>query len=150
MKNDKLNLKYFKPKEFGEWWELMFPETLIALDAFRHFWGAPVHISPNPDALGRYLPTSKRTLHNVCLWGSCRAVDVFPVGMKTADDLKRAFECAKKAGFTGIGLYVDTQPCFMLHGDVRPDRTSKDPAKWSRVDGKYKKIEEAWECLSNQ
>lgn len=143
-----VHLNYFEPGEFGKWWPLMCRDLLSCADRFRFLWGAPVRISPHPDALGRELPASKKTLHNVKKWKKVRAMDFFPEGMDTPADMKRAFECAKMAGFSGIGLYTDTKingkVKFMMHGDNRPDRTNFDPATWSRVNGKYLAIEEVF------
>ena len=118
----------------------MNPRLLDVLDEFRELWGAPCRISPHPDALGRHLGDSE-SQHNVDRYNTVNACDFFPEGMNTESDLKRAFECAKEAGASGIGLYVDTKPSNMMHLDVRPDRTSEDPAKWARVGGEYVEIE---------
>ena len=63
-------------------------------------------------------------------------------GIVTSAERQRAYEVAKKVGFTGIGLYTDTRPSNMVHLDVRADRRPGDPAKWSRVAGDYRAITE--------
>ena len=126
-------LQYFKPSEFREWWPLMSPKLLNVLDNFREEWGAPCVVSPAEGALGRKLDQGVMSQHNVNQWGEVRAADIFPAGMNTPEDCARAFECAKSAGATGIGIYTDTKPGNMLHLDVREDRTADNPATWSRV-----------------
>lgn len=130
------NMKHFKPKEFGFWWPLMSKKLLVKLDAFREAWGAPVIISSHPEALGREDPESN-SQHNVLKWGEVRAVDIFPQGMDSQADRQRAYDIAKDVGFTGIGLYTDTQPQNMLHLDVRDNKQEGMPATWARVDGVY-------------
>lgn len=138
-----LELDHFTPEEFGQWWGRMSPELLRKLDAFRDRWGAPVVISPAQGGLGRHQGPDGTSQHNVDRWGQVRAVDVFPkvpagaAGyryMTKQADRRRAFEIAQAVGFTGIGLYTDTQPGNMLHVDVRPGPTV---ATWSRVSGDY-------------
>lgn len=135
------SLQYFTEAEFGVWANDMCPDLLAKMDKFREFWGRPVAISPHPDALGRELPITSKSMHNINLYGVVRACDSFPTGMTSKEELKRAYECAKEAGFTGIGLYTDTSPGYMIHLDNRDgDRV----ATWSRIKGKYLAIEEAW------
>lgn len=141
-KGDGVELKYFTKEEFSGWFDRMSPELLKKLDEFRHEWGFPVQVSPHHDAVGREHPTSQ-SQHNIMKWGEVRAVDVFPknsVGgyINSVTERRRVYEIAKKVGFTGIGLYTDTTPGNMLHVDVRPPPL----AKWSRVAGQYKAIEE--------
>lgn len=134
-------LKYFKPKEFGIWYPLMSAELLKKLDKFRERWGRPVMVSPVEGGIGRHGGDSA-TQHNVDRWGEVRAIDVFPEGMTSATERQRAYDIAKEVGFTGIGIYTDTVPSNLLHVDVRADRVAGDPAKWSRVNGKYGAIAE--------
>lgn len=132
-------LKYFKASEFGLWYPLMSKDLLIKLDAFREAWGAPVVISHAHGGIGR--EDSSESQHNVLRWGEVRAIDVFPMVnggyMSSASDRSRARAIAQQVGFTGIGLYIDTQPGNMLHVDVRNDRDESKPAEWSRVAGQY-------------
>ena len=135
------DLTYFSASEFGIWWPLMNRDLLLKLDRFRELWGAPVVISKAAGSIGRHGDGNSQ--HNVDRWGEVRAVDVFPMVpdgaggfryMSTSADRQRAYEVAIQAGFTGIGLYTDTQPGNLLHVDNRPgDRV----AQWSRVDGRY-------------
>lgn len=138
---EKKTMRYFKPEEFGGWYDKMSPELLKKLDEFRHQWGFPVMVSPHEDAVGRDhgSPTSQ---HNVLTWGEVRAVDVFPKNslggfINSAAERKRAYDIARRVGFTGIGLYTDTVPGNMLHVDVR----QAPLAKWSRVAGNFGAIE---------
>ncbi|WP_428398401.1 hypothetical protein [Marinobacter salarius] len=131
-------LRYFQPSEFGPWWPMMNRELLFKLDEFRHRWGAPVIISPANGSLGRHQGGGGESQHNVDAWGEVRAVDVFPKVngryMTRAADRRRAYEIAREVGFTGVGLYTDTQPGNMLHVDVR---NGNRVATWSRVGGDY-------------
>src|SRR5690554_3051170 len=77
------------------------------------------------------------------------AVDVFPLVevrpgdysyMESATDRQRAYDTAKQVGFTGIGLYTDTQPGNMLHVDIRERKGDGQVAIWSRVAGNYESI----------
>ncbi len=136
-------LKYFTPSEFREWYDLMNDRQLLALDEFRRLWGRPVTISAHPDALGRHGGTSDKSQHNVDLWGEVLATDIFPEGL-TENNALEAYEKARQAGFSGIGIYTDTKPSMMMHVDVRPDRSPASPAKWARVDRKYVGIEEVF------
>ncbi len=138
-----VKLRYFTPQEFGGWYEKMSPDLLKKLDEFRHQWGFPVQVSPHQDAVGREHPTSN-SQHNIMKWGEVRAVDVFPKNslggyINSAAERQRAYEIAKRVGFTGIGLYTDTSPGHMVHLDVREGSL----AKWSRIAGQYKAIDEA-------
>lgn len=125
-------LRFFTEAEFREWWPFMDERILKCVDEFRAHWGAPCSISPVDGALGRRLGPEPMSGHNIDRWGTVMAVDLFPAGMDTAEDLKRALDCAKRAQATGIGLYTDTQPSFMIHLDVRPDRTADRPRLWCR------------------
>ena len=141
----KPKLKYFSPMEFGIWYPLMSVDLLLKLDEFREQWGAPVMVSPVAGGIGRE-GAGDTSQHNVTAWGEVRAIDVFPkvIGengetrfIETEAERNRAYEVAQAVGFTGIGLYTDTQPGDMLHIDVRPDRQAGRPATWARVDGEY-------------
>jgi len=140
-----LGLRYFTAEEFGVYYPLMSLELLEKLDEFRHEWGGPVEISPAHGGIGRE-DESSHSQHNILRWGEVRAVDVFPRTidgyMSSRVDRQRALYIAKKVGFTGIGIYTDTQPGNLLHLDVRQDRTEGDPATWSRVAGNYLGIDE--------
>jgi hypothetical protein len=139
----KVQLEYFEPDEFGGWFEQMSPELLRKLDKFRHEWGFPVEVSRHKDAVGRE-DAESQSQHNILMWGEVRAVDLFPKNslgayINTKTELKRAYDIARRVGFSGIGLYTDTNQGFMIHLDVRKSSF----AKWSRVGGVYKGINEA-------
>lgn len=136
-------LKHFKPSEFGDSVPYMHESTLLMVDAFREYWRAPVSVSPAEGGLARWLGPDAMSGHNVDRWGHCMAADLFPKGMDTAKDMVRAVACAISAGATGIGLYTDTSPGFMIHLDTRPDRTPYAPRLWSRIDGEYGPIGDA-------
>ncbi len=134
-------LVYFSPGEFYGWFDQMSPELLRKLDIFRDLWGAPVVVSSHKNAIGRHLGPTDTSQHNIDKWGEVRAIDVFPQGLNSVS-AKRAFDLAKAAGFSGIGLYNDTNPGWMMHLDVRSHRTSANPAKWARNQGKWVGIQE--------
>lgn len=145
--------RYFSPGEFGGWYDQMAPALLRRLDDYREAWGGRVVISPVPGGVGRRLGEGDHSQHNVDQWGEVRAVDFFPQVrgldgkwryINSAPQIKRAYEVARQVGFTGIGVYTDTTPGYMVHGDVRPDRTAENPAVWSRVAGQYKGVAFAW------
>ena len=133
-------LRFFQPAEFGVWFDQMSPKLLNVIDGFREEWGAPVSVSKSAHALGRYAGDSK-SQHNVDLWGEVRAADLFPKAMNDAADFAKAYECAKRAGASGIGIYTDTSRP-MIHLDVREDRTPESPANWSRINGNYGALSE--------
>lgn len=131
--------RYFNAAEFGGHADKLAPGLLDRLDAFRAAWGAPVLISSHPEAVARKGGDSL-SQHNIDRWGHTRAVDCHPEGMDTAEDRARALALAKKVGFTGVGLYLDTaRP--MLHLDIRP---GSRVATWARIEGEYMGI---WEAL---
>lgn len=145
--------RYFSPGEFGGWFEQMAPELLRKLDRFREQWGGRVVVSPVAGGVGRHLGEGDQSQHNVDQWGEVRAVDFFPqvrdlAGrwryINSAAEIRRAYEVARAVGFTGIGVYTDTAPGYMVHGDVRPDREPGDPATWARVSGEYRGVSFAW------
>lgn len=145
VETEKLNLRHFVPSEFGIWWPYMSADLLLVLDEFREQWGYPVIVSSANGALGRHDNTDSQ--HNIDKWGEVRAVDFFPMlpdgkggyrYMSTSSDRERAYQIAKNVGFTGIGIYTDTTPGNMVHGDVRAGSL----ATWSRVSGKYKGLSE--------
>ncbi|WP_445354179.1 hypothetical protein ACJJI5_12380 [Microbulbifer sp. EKSA008] len=140
-------LKYFKPSEFGVWYPFMSAELLLRIDSFREKWGAPVVISDADGALGRHDGEDGTSQHNIDKWGEVRAVDFFPMTasgryINTPKQLARAYQVAVAVGFTGVGVYTDTQPGFMLHGDVRP--IDNGHASWSRINGNYYGVTAAW------
>lgn len=146
-------LKHFAPSEFGIWWPLMSADLLQRLDALRERRGTPIIISKANGALGRDDAPDDGSQHNVLKWGEVRAVDFFATVpadnergwdyIRSAYDRAQLYNDMKAVGFTGIGLYTDTVPGNMAHGDVRTDRTADNPAKWARVGGKYTGINEA-------
>jgi len=132
-----VKVRYFKPNEFRDWWDLMDPVLLRCLDLFRHLLNSPVTISPAHGAIGRRLGPNSKSQHNVDRWGMVRAVDVIPTvggqNLKTRHTAKLAIEIAKRSGFTGIGYYPHWKPMPGLHVDVRRDRTVDDPALWGAI-----------------
>lgn len=121
-------------------------ELLEKLYLFRFEWGRPVVISPHSGGIGRQ--DESQSQHNALAWGEVRAVDVFPVVgsgyIRSPVDRYRAYDLARRAGFTGIGLYTDTKPGNMVHLDVREDRPPGSPALWSRVQREYLPIGEVF------
>lgn len=137
--------RYFKPDEFQGFYDQLDPVLLDTLDRFRHLHGDQVVISPAEGAVGRYDDSDSQ--HNINRWGEVRAVDVFPLrngrGLNQAE-MQEAYLVARDAGFTGIGVYLDTKPYPMMHLDVRHDRQVGSPATWSRIAGTFGGIREAF------
>ncbi|WNZ54164.1 hypothetical protein QT397_14810 [Microbulbifer sp. MKSA007] len=140
-------LNHFSEGEFGVWYPLMSADLLLKLDRYREAWGGRVVISKADGGIGRKDETHSQ--HNVLRWGEVRAVDVFPQiqdvhgnwqYLSTTEELERAYQVARDTGFTGIGLYTDTEPGYMVHLDNRP---GDDIATWSRIAGEYRGISEA-------
>jgi hypothetical protein len=146
----KPTLKHFRASEFGIWWPLMDDDLLKKLDAFRERWGYPVEVSKADGSLGRHGGES-HSQHNVDRFGKVKAVDFFPKVpdgrggyryMQTVAERDRAYRIARQVGFTGIGVYTDTQPGDMMHGDVREPKASGYVATWSRIGGEYFGVDE--------
>lgn len=117
--------------------EKMAPAFLYRLDGYRADLGYPVYPSP---LAGGWVRTDGSTTsrHFIGKNGSGRqsdAGDVFP-----DCDIWYAFITAVRCGFTGIGIYFDTQydgkPKPMLHLDTRPGGL----VVWTRIDGVYETI----------
>ena len=136
-------MQYFTPSEFREWYSDMSPRLLTLLDVLRFTLGKPIVISPNKDALGRRLGQQAQSCHNVDVWGEVLACDFFVSNMQSEDEVRHVFNTMRDIGFTGIGVYADTKPSAMFHGDVRPTEKMGQPATWGRVKGKYVSINEA-------
>lgn len=141
-------LAHFRPAEFGLWYPLIDNDLLSRLDRLRDAWGSAISISPVQGGVGRADDTDSQ--HNVIhTLGAVRAVDVFPAvaGAPLIDssDIIRFVELAKRAGFTGIGVYRDTTfqgvDWTMIHLDVRP---AERIATWARIDGTYTSIDEGY------
>lgn len=122
---------FFEPEEFRDWADRMSVILLAKLDVFRAHWGAPVNISKHPLAIGR--EDNSKSQHNVRLWGEVRGIDLQPRGMIYREDMERAIECARLAGFTGIGIYPHWQPTPGIHVDVRLGRKPLQPAMWGAL-----------------
>ncbi len=137
-------MNYFSASEFNGWYDKVSEKQLKCLNLFRHYWGAPVSISPVNGAVGRHGGKSK-SMHNVDRYKKVRATDVFPKGL-TADTLQKAYDCAKKAGFTGIGVYTEARPSIMLHLDTRDGARVAKWSAWRKKKGrgwKYDSIQKA-------
>ena len=123
-------LDHFSRHEFGPWADQMSERQLRCLDAFRSMWGAKVKVSPAEGAVGRH-GSESTSKHNVDRWGEVRATDVFPEGLRTQADARRAIRCAEEAGFTGIGIYPEWEPSVGMHLDTRD---GEHVAKWGFLD----------------
>ncbi|MEG9862966.1 MAG: hypothetical protein V6Z82_07025 [Flavobacteriales bacterium] len=136
-------LNHFTPSEFGVWWPFMSNDLLEKLDELRERWGKVINVSPAAGGIGRH-GGDATTQHNVDLYGEVRAVDIFPSGLN-GNNVDQFYQLAKDVGFTGIGVYADTQyagkPHVMFHVDVRKDRQPGSPAKWGRIAGNYVSLE---------
>ena len=145
-------LKNFTPSEFGIWWPFMSADLLLKLDALRERRGTPIIISSAAGALGRDDNEADTSQHNILRWGEVRAVDFFATVpaenergwdyIRDPYDRSKLYQDMRAVGFTGIGIYTDTSPGNLAHGDVRQDRTASSPATWARVGGAYTGIAE--------
>ena len=140
-----MKLKYFDRDEFYrndiDWFPKMNQELLYKLDVLRSIWGAPIHISKNPLAIGRFKDECRpRSDHNYDRWGEVRAVDVFP-GYKGSGI--HFYKLAKDCLFHGIGYYPDWEMADLKGGFHLGIRYGKDHGTWGYVDGNMVSIEEA-------
>lgn len=120
-------MKYFKPTEFGLWYDQLSPVLKYNLDALREELGAPIHLSKAKVAIGRNLGSDNTSQHNVDKWGEVRAVDGYvPEELSLLD----FYNEAKGVGFTGIGFYTGWNGGRGFHLDVREDRQEGFPATW--------------------
>ena len=107
------------------------------LDFFRSQLGSKVFPSPLVEGWVR-TDGSKTSRHYIGENGDERQSDAGDVFIEC--DPFYAMIIAIECGFTGIGLYFDTQykgqSMTMMHLDTRPGR----PVIWTRVDGEYKTI----------
>ena len=144
-------LRNFKPVEFGIFYPLIDSNLLTMLDDLRDQWGRPIFISPVEGAIGRVDDSSSQ--HNIIYnLGVSRAVDMFPTGSSgtsmTPAEAEEFANLARSIGFTGIGVYRDTvyknEPWIMGHLDTRINVAQGETATWSRIDGDYQAITEAY------
>lgn len=135
--------QYFQPSEFREWYQDMSPRLLTLMDVLRFTLGKAIVISPHKDALGRKLGPQSLSCHNVDVWGEVMAADFFCPWIRHQDEVRHVFNRMREIGFTGIGVYADTKPNVMFHGDVRPTEKMGAPATWGRVAGQYTSVNEA-------
>lgn len=120
-------------------------DLLGKLKSLRRAWGRGIAISPARGSTGRMLGSTDRSYHNVDRYGKVRAIDLFPEGLGTVEDIKRFIALAHKKGFTGVGVYLDTQPSIMIHLDNREGKSGS----WSRIGGKYLSLDAAYRELAN-
>lgn len=130
-------LKHFDRWEFGKWWGDMRPELLRAVDEFRDSWGMPFIIRfrwDGPDVagrLGRHQGPDGTSDHNIDRHGEVRAIDCFPLGMDTRQDMERAVALAERCGINAIGVYPHWKPSPGLHLGQRPE--SSRTAHWGGI-----------------
>lgn len=145
--------QHFTSDEFREWADDMSPRLVTLLDVLRFRIGSPIVISPNPDSLGRELGQHDESAHNIDYWGEVLAADFFVPHVSTRGAVEDVLHNMEQLGFTGIGLYTDTQyhgrPLPMVHGDVRPNRDMGQPAIWGRIRGEYTSLMAALQSLEN-
>lgn len=142
-----IKLSHFTPAEFGEWWPMMSPLLLKALDEFRGRLRSPVMISPANGALGRHWGDGSASMHNVDHWGQVMAADIMlPRGPDLIDPSqgRRVVDMALQSGFGGIGVYLGWRPYPGLHLDVRARQWDGSAATWSRLGDEYRAIDDAW------
>ena len=142
----------FSAEEFREWAEDMSARLVTMLDVLRFRLGRPIAISASEYALGRNLGRGKMSEHNVDEWGEVLAVDCFISGVYNRAQAEAVVYEAEGIGFTGIGVYSDTQNNYgeeqvMFHLGVRPNEDMGAPATWGRVAGKYTSLIAAVQSL---
>lgn len=143
-------MAHFRPSEFGIWYPVMDANLLRKLDHLREIRGHPIHVSPDKQAKGR--ATGDTSQHDIIHGlGTVKAVDVFPAiddRPLTRHQIDDFLADARAVGFTGIGVYVDTQfrgePWPMVHLDVRD---TDHVATWGRIDGEYTGLRQAVELI---
>lgn len=121
-----LLLKHFKPEEFGVSLPFLAVDLLKKVDLFREYLGFPVTVSGAEGAGIRFGDGEGQHYLG-------RALDVI---LDSRANIRDAIEAAKKAGFTGIGIYPDSGGIvgrWRMHLDIRADRTPTDPATWAAV-----------------
>lgn len=132
-------MRYFSESEFNGWFDDLSDKQKKCLDTFRDLWGHPVSVSPVPGAVGRNKGSSK-SMHNIDRYKEVRATDVFPSNL-SLDNLQHCVDCAKKAGFTGVGVYTQAKPTIMLHLDTRDGSRVATWSAWRKGSGwEYKAI----------
>lgn len=135
-----LDLNHFSRSEFTrggvDWFDQMSAALLRKADALREDHGQAIHISPHPRALGR--PGSGSTDHDPDRNGGivC-AMDVFPDGIETPDQMAEFVRKAEARGLTALGVYPHWQDGAGntragVHLGWRPDRVG-NPARWGMV-----------------
>jgi hypothetical protein len=144
--------QYFSQEEFREWSDDMSPRLVTMLDVLRFRLGRPIAISASEYALGRNLGRGKMSEHNIDEWGEVLAVDCFVSGVYNRAQAEAVVYEAEGIGFTGIGVYSDTQNNYgeeqvMFHLGVRPNEDMGAPATWGRVNGKYTSLIAAVQSL---
>lgn len=146
-----MSAQHFELAEFRQWGDQMSARQVTLLDVLRFRLGRPVIISPHPDALGRNMGLESESAHNVDRWGKVLATDAFIPGVHYREQAESVIDEARAIGFTGIGLYTDTQyggkKMPMFHFDCRPTRKMGAPATWGRVSRKYVSINQALQSL---
>ncbi len=147
----KLDLRYFDPDEFRDWFPSMSPRLLMLQDSLRHQLGRKIKVSPHPLALGRNNGEDDPSQHNIDRWGEVRANDVFVDDVTCRNTVNRVIGVAIRTGFTGIGFYPDWDPQPGFHFDVRTSARPGEPALWGMVDdgeGQYQvSLEKALERM---
>jgi len=134
--------QHFTQEEFREWSDDMSPRLVTMLDVLRFRLGRPIAISASEYALGRELGRNELSEHNIDHWGEVLAVDCFIGGVYNRAQAEAVVYEAEGIGFTGIGVYSDTQNNYgeeqvMFHLGVRPNEDMGAPATWGRVKGAY-------------
>lgn len=151
---------FFDKHEFvrsGEnWYDLYNPRWLVLADSFRLQTGKCI-LSPHPRALGRrddIIGGTGYDAHNIDKHGLVEAGDTFPyINELEGESLSmyKAFNIAKKIGFTGIGIYpewtLNEKRRCGIHLDVRSGILPGNPTTWGYVDGKFVTIETAFNYL---
>lgn len=97
---------HFQQEEFQGYWTKLNPTLIQALFQLREEWGAPIHISKAPGAVGRETGSG---YHNWVKHGSVMAIDTL-VLCRNLMDIGRFTDAADRCGFHGIGIYPEWEP----------------------------------------
>lgn len=106
-------------------WQLLQPSLVRALDRFNNLLGRPVPLS--------FLSLFRTPAKNKAVGGVSTSYHLVggAADFVVEGDPLEWLKLAERAGFTGIGLYINPADAVSMHADVRPGGA----ARWSRVDG---------------
>lgn len=133
-----------------DWYPRTAVRLLVLNDVLRHLLRSKVFISPDEGAVGRRLGKENKSQHNLDYWGEVRATDFFVPGVPAHN----VIAAMRSVGHNGIGLYPEGlwngEQANRYHGDVRTDRSPRNPATWGELGGKVCSLDEALDYAQRQ